>query len=638
MLNQEIKEKLKSQFIKELDVCRAHKRSKMEGWRKNESIYYGDKKIIPDIKRANVDLARGQEFVHTHLSKIDTPLIFKFRPRKDSQKERVENLNALVELEHNNDMWDIKDIVGKKQAIIYGRAIYAFYGESVNNFKTHLEPVDVYDFQIDPAAGGINLEKANFLGRYGIIKTRKEIEKGVKDKTYEKDLAEDILLGSGGGETAEDKFKEHRRLLQNTDKEELVNTDEFKFWDWFTTYEGKRYHLLITDNGQALKIEPLKDVFKSELYPFWTYAAFLDLTEFWTPSPLEYSREMFLAQNKSINQMLDNAEIINNPMRVIDVGAFENLIEFKRRFGGVIRAKRGTNIRTAYQTIETPSIQTPIEVFNLLEVIQEKASGVTAGAKGMSDEEGKVGIYEGNQEAAADRFGLFNKSYTFGYKSFAKLFEWAVREHLIKSVAIDILGADGGVTFREITHGDVLKDDDNFGVLVEASNAEVATSTLKQRAKLEYLSNNTQNPAQNPKKAYEIGAQVAGFDPEEIRQLMDVNNFGFENVISEAARDLERIIEGEEFPPNSNADNAYRQYIVNYMREHEENLDGEIFNRIVAYLSSIEEIVMHNEARAANKQAMNQMDIMAGKGTPAPLNPNIPTQGENYEERNLQSA
>ena len=73
------------------------------------------------------------------------------------------------------------------------------------------------------------------------------------------------------------------------------------------------------------------------MWPFWTYAPYPDLTEFWTPSPADYVRELIMAQAVSINQMLDNAERVNKPQRIVDVGAIQNLAELKYRRDGYIK-------------------------------------------------------------------------------------------------------------------------------------------------------------------------------------------------------------------------------------------------------------------------------------------------------------
>lgn len=633
-MEEQIKSEIIAQSLSEIAFARQYKQGKIKNWQKNEEMYYGVKRATTE-SRANVDLARMQEFVHTLLSKVDNPLVFKFLKRKEAQLKRVQRLNALRESDQKTDFWDIKDLVGKKQGIIYGRAVFAYYADSVDGYKAHLENTDVYDFLIDPSAGGVDIENGRYMGRFGIVKDRYEIEEGIKSGRYLKE-AENLINGSGNNteRNQEEQNKSVRTYGQGTQQDkELQDKDKFKFWDWFTTYKGNRYHLILEESGTALVVELLTEIFASDLWPFWTWAAFPDLTEFWTPSYCDYARELFMAQNVSVNQMLDNAEAINKPMKGVDLGAIENLAELKYRKDGIVRFKSGTDVNRAYQIFQTPSINTPIAVFNLLENIQEKSSGVTSGSKGVSDETGKVGIYEGNQEAAADRFGLLNKSYSFGYQRFAKLYEAGVREHLTRKVAIDILGPNG-IETEEVKRSDLFRKGDDYAVLVEASNAENATSIQTQRAKLNFLNAHIQDPIQNPKKAYEIGAKIAGFEQEEIKQLQE-KDYGNQELLSEAERDIESLIEGEDIKVNQAANNAYKQRMVDYLRDHMENMKQETIARMIFYIQSLDEVIYINEARALNKFELDKMNAMAtqplqGVGGEAPqLNLNNPQEGEN---------
>lgn len=606
MIKYETRQAIIAQALKEIEFARTYKQGKVRNWQINEDLYYSRKPKSLE-SRANVDLGQMSAFVHTILSKIDSPMVFKFTKRKDAQAKRVKLLNRLRQIDQDKDNWDIKDIVGKKQAIIYGRAIYSYYADSYNGYCPHLENVDVYDFLIDPSAGGIDLQNAMYLGRYGVVKQKYELEQGVKDKLYLRTETTNLIDNNGNStESSQEKTnKENRTYDQNVwyAEKEISNPDKYIFWEWYTTYKGERYYLLLSETGgTAVRVEKLKDIFQSDLYPFWSWSAFPDLTEFWTPSYCDYVREIFMAQAVSVNQMLDNAEQINKPQRVVNVNAIENLAELKYRREGIIKVKGDFDANKAIQVIPTPSINTPINVFNLLETIQEKSSGVNATAKGVSDED-KVGIYEGNQANTADRFGFLNKSYSFGYKAFSKLWVEGVKEHLIKKVAIDILGPDG-LDVIEINRKDLFRKKDEYGVMVESSNAELALSASDKRTKLTFLSSQAANPTQNAEKAYEISASIAGFDDETIRQLMDKSDFASMNLMSEAERDIEDILDNKDILPNQKANNAYKQRFVDYMTDHQENISTDQFIRLAQYVDSLEPIIYRNMSRDLNQQMM----------------------------------
>lgn len=609
-MRKEIRDKIVAQALDEISFARHHKQGKIAGWQKNENLYYG-KKATTDSSRSNVDIASAkmQEYVTTFMSKIDAPLVFKYTKRKDAQKRRAERLNALRAYDADRNMWDMKDLVGKLQMILYGRAIYLYSADSSNGYEASLENVDVYDFLIDPAAGGLDIERGAYMGRYGVVKYKEDLKRGVKDGIYLKGEVSDFLTGPGNSTdlTQEELNKKNRTYGQrvfNADKE-ISGHDKFIFWEWYTTYEGTRYYLLLSENrGCALRCEPLTDLFASNLWPFWTYAAFLDLTEFWTPGYADFVREIFMAQHVSVNQMLDNAEQINKPMKYVDVTSIESLAELKYRKDGYVKFKTGTDLQRAIRIQETPSIQTPLEVYSMLDALQEKASGVTASAKGNSEED-KVGIYEGNEANTADRFGLVNKSYSFGYNRFARLYEHGVREHLTKKVAIDILGPNG-VEVERVSRSDIFRKDDTFGVLVESSNAEMNLSLQDRRAKMQFLLANKMNPVINPKKSTEIEGRIAGFEEEELKQLMDVSEFGDADLMSEAERDIESILDGKTIQPNRRATTAYKQRFVDFMMDHEEDMldDPESLNRMLAYIESLTPIIIMNTARKAEQASM----------------------------------
>ena len=580
-------------------------------------MYYSRKSTpstpVQTSSRANVDLGQMASHVHTILSKIDTPLVFKFTKRKEAQAARVKQLNGLRIAEQYRNNWDIKDLAGKKQAVIYGRAIFSYYADSQDGYKSHLDNVDVYDFLIDPSAGGLDIERADYVGDYGVIKSRKQLKEGMKSGMYLKTETQILIEGSGNSTEVnqEELNKDNRTRATNVSatEKDIGNPDKYKFWRWGTTFEGERYYLLLSEKGgTAIEVTPIKEKFESELWWYWTWAAFVDLTEFWTPGYCDYARELFMAQAISINQMLDNGEQINKPQKVVNVGYIENLAELKYRRDGIIRVKKDFDIAKAVQNLSVPSIDTPLRVFEKLESLQDRTSGVTAGSQGAAPNNSgsKLGIYQGNEENSADRFGLLNRSYSFGYKRFAKLFEFGVREHLIQKIAVDILGPDG-VEIVSVSRRDLFRKSEDFGVMVESSNAEIAMSQRESEAKISFLQGQAsivgtpgQPPAQNSSKAYEIMAGIVGFDEETIRQLKDTSDYGNEQNMSEAERDIENILDGKKVQPNQASSTAYKQRFIDYMQEQQENISADHFKLLADYVLLLDPIIERNMTRQAN--------------------------------------
>ena len=651
-ISQEVRDAVVAQAIKEISWARRWKQGKIRNWQRNEIMYYS-KKSAPTESRANVDLARMQEFVHTLLAKIDNPLTFKFTQRKPAQLKRVELVNNLKTSDQELDSWDMKDLVGKKQGIIYGRCVnhYCASDDDGKNYKAHLTPIDVYDFLIDPAGGGYDLEMARNMGDYGVVKTTEELQEGVTAGVYDADVVKELIDGGANNtETNQEVTNKLQRTYdQNTfGQKENKSDDKFKFWRWHTTFYNKdtgkseRYYLVMRERAsQCIRIDKLEDIYspaeegEQSLWPYWSWAAFPDMTEFWTPSYCDYARELLLAQYVTINQMLDNAEAVNKPQKAVVVSNIENPNELKYRRDGIIKVKANQDINKTVQMLAVPAIDTPLKVYEKLNEIYQAALGVTAVETGTAPVNQKVGVYEGNQAQNADRFGLLNKSYSHGYKRFARLYEVGVKDHLIQDVAIEVLGPTG-ITVKNISKTDIYKKGDKFGLMVEANNAETQASNQKQTTKIAFLSGHAQDPIQNPKKAYEMEAKTAGFNENEIKELMDLSEFGNQEIMAQADEDIESLLNGEKLKPNSYANAAYAQKIKDYVQEHLDDIKAKKkFNQFMDYMKAIIPTVMQNETRALRKFQVNAMSNMGAApgqpqgGQPEASNAGLPIAQDN---------
>ena len=102
---------------------------------------------------------------------------------------------------------------------------------------------------------------------------------------------------------------------------------------------------------------------------------------------------------------------------------------------------------------------------------------------------------------------------------------------------------------------------------------------------------------QNPKKAYEIGAAIAGFSEDEIRQLLDTSEFGNAELISEAEADIEAIIDGQAIPVNQQATIAYKQHFIDYLQDNQEHLDEKQVSDLFAYMDKLNPVIIRNMQR-----------------------------------------
>ena len=617
---------LEAQASSEIEFARKYKENRVAKWHISEAMVYGKKNSLEDVRaNAGIANAKAQGFVSTLLSKIDAPPNIKYRHAKNADMKPARRLNMMYmqEMAHEKENLQMKDLLGKKQAIIYGRAIYEYHASSDGGqYRSVLSNVSVYDFLIDPSAGGFDIERAFFLGRGGVWKTKEQLDDGVEAGRYSKSKVktltgstdtddENYVAGSDDGnndaqKSEEEKAKEQARVfIMGTESKIHMQGSKYLFWEWYTTYKGQRYYMLFNEGARiAVRVEFMEDVFKSGLYPFWTWATDPDLAEFWTLSPLDQMRDIFMVQGASIDQLLDNAEQRNKPMKGVVGDAVKNLNSLRYGRDKTVRFKKGTDLRTALKVFETPQLDTPLLVYDKLENIGGLSSGVTAGTQGDSEEE-KVGIYEGNMQQVADRMGLLNKNYADGYYRFGKLFYNGVKEHLTRKYALEVVGHDG-VELEEITKKDI-KGFANYGIDISASDAELQANMTDMKNKVAFLQGAKGSQTINQKVRGGMEAEIVGFTQDEIRRLMDTNEFGDAELLSEASRDIERLLKGDpDLKPNMNANNAYKTRIVDYMTDQREHLTEEVWLRFVQYVIDLEPFVIENTIRKANEMKARQ--------------------------------
>lgn len=605
MINKSIRDAITKQVLDEIAFARDSKKVKLQNWWKNEDLYYSNKKTISD-ERSNVNLNEAQGFVQSFLAKINNPFNWKFVKGEEADLEAAKIANALKDKDAKIGRWNYKAMLARVQLIIYGRWIFEYHADSVGGYKSYLTPVDVYQFLIDPSCGGLDIEKAFYMGRGGIIKSKKDIQEGIKSGKYLRTEGNQLISGSGNlsSQTQEDVDASNRWVALTAKNKILEKTDQWKFWEWYTTYEGERYYVLITeDGGVAIRIEKLTDVFANNKYPFFTAAAYPDLTEFWTPSPMDGVREAIMAKAISINQMLDNGEAINRPMKAFDVDAIKNPALLKFRKDGLIPVKGGTNINEAIQFFPTAPIQTAIQVYDKLGEIIDLNSGVNAGTKGQSSET-VVGIYEGNQANATDRFQLISDSEADAQQRFAELYLDGLDEHLNTKVAIEMIGIDG-VEFKEVGKKDI-KRNRQFDVMVITAGQEERMQTTEKRNKLTFLSakGNDQSGTYNKKVLAEMEASIAGFNYDEIKYMLDTKEDGTEELMAECAEDIQEMLDGKIIPTNDMANTAYMQKMKDYMRDEKEYFLSKphIAEIFYDYMNRLQPVVMANMAASMNKQ------------------------------------
>lgn len=627
------RDELAKQALKEIDFSYRYKKARMTSWNKNEDMMNPDKSSPSVISpyggstnqadtRAQVPLYKMHGYVHTILSKIDSPLTFKYIKGETADLKKSKLMNSIKDKDAKIGRWNFKDLMGKRDAAIYGRAIYLYMTRNdKGQYKSLLNLIDPKDFLIDPDVGGLcteeedgsGVEKAAYLGWWNTKLTRAQITKGIKDGIYYKKVAEELIAGGTNTKavTNQDNDKDNRKP-SGAPRERYKNENQFIFYTWITTDENDdRYYLVLTPSGDCIRCEPWKDIRRSGKYPIWTWAAFPDPREFWTPSYCDFARGIFQAQEKSINQSLDNSEQINRPQTAVNVDYVRNLAQVRYRKDGYIEIEGNVDVNRVLQTRQTPPIEGPFKVYDKLESIVESESGVTADVKGTSDED-TLGIYEGNLMQAGDRFGLLNKSYAEGYYRFAVLHKEGVMQDLKKKMAVQILGPMG-LEIEMVSARDLKPYQNDYDILVESSLAEAQSNLADSKNKLTFLGAYKGDQTINQKVLFETQATIAGVDDDTIKRLLDTSDYNAIEVVAQADEAFQIILGGETPPLYKDANTAFLQRLHDLSDKYDHELSSEQHAAVFSYIDNITPIVERNAARSVVAESA-KAGLISGRG------------------------
>lgn len=606
-------QKISKQLRAEYDAGLKYRHDREKQWQEAEDQYFNKKK--KSLKqRYNVPIPVVPGFVDTLLSKIDDPPTIKFEEGEEADYSAVLKVNALYEQERQklDHDWDMIDLDGKKQAILYGRGINKFYAESKPKYHSCLETVDVYDFIADPVGGG-DLEKHRFVMQDNIFKSKEELKTGVDLYSYDQSAVEKLINA-----TKEDtllnndnsyRSKQNRIAAMNMDglTYNYAGQSLYKMIEAGTTYNGQRYYVLFNyESGIILRCQPIEEVFKSGLWWFTSWATHRDLFNFWSKAPVDDILPLADMARILLNQELDNRLKRNFNQRAFDPNVFPNPAELTWKPDGLVAAKSGSSsmqpLANGMYQFETPELKGTINLVQYIDELLGQKTGITADAQGNSGQD-KVGIYYGNLQQVADRLGLYNKSYKKNWQAIGRRYVWGLFEHLRSPEAVKIIG-EKGLEWDELKRMEVNPE---WNIKVVGGNAELAADEVKKKQMTDIFLTLQPDELQiiSPRWRAEQKLRIAGVEEEDIRMAFDRENEGNREILAEASMAIQEIIAGKEAKLNRGANTSFIQKILDYATDTEA-LEPALVDKLYAYAEAHIPIAQENMARKAVQMMATQ--------------------------------
>jgi len=371
------------------------------------------------------------------MKEIDEAPELYFRNLDNNQQKEV----------YYNEVWkdmavkeklNIKDIVDKKQALLYGRS---FKKLNIKNGRPAIEIVDpqhiIVDRYVDPA----DLDSAKVLIQTNIFKTLSDIlandnysAKGRRKlKTYYKEMGEEVHQDDTNNKIAEDNQKMSDMGLEDAMDpvvgETYVELNEMyiKEFDKEAGSEVIRVYTAAVPGGLVIELQsaPLHEVigdtvdnFWYDHYPISSWGTDIERTDFWSDAPADTLRGSAKVLNSFYSQLVENRTLRNYNMHYYDSTnpdfvpqTFEPV-----PWGWYPLPGKPSEVMT---TVEVPDLSESLDEIQYIIGIAEKAVATTSAQTGSVEEKsvtlGEVQLALANAQERVRSIAIF---YTESWKDF----------------------------------------------------------------------------------------------------------------------------------------------------------------------------------------------------------------------------
>lgn len=636
---------LEDQIVKqaraEYEAGLKYRHDREKEWSLIEDFYFN--RVKKSLKsRFNVPVPVIPGFVDTWQSKMAKHVLLNFEQQEEADYMAAKKATAFYNAQkgHDDYDWDMADTDGKKEAALYGRAIYETYSESKPKYKSYLNPVDVYDFIADPMGGG-HLENHRFAMQDNVMRSREELNAGADSGLYNKAQVEKMINATKKDTLVNNDNMFHSKLNRLTAlgldgiSYNYAGQDLYKFIKAGTTFNGKRYYVVFNyELGIWIRCQPLEDVFKSGLWPWTSWATNRDTFNYWSKSPCDDMVPMSEMIRILVNQEFDNRNKTNYNQRAYDPDIFPNPAELEWRTDGLIAAKAGLGAKKIADGIyqfETPQLSGTINLVNWIDNMLKEKSGINSEAQGGADTN-KVGIAYLNVQQSAERQALVYESYIKCWQAIGRRFLWGLFEHMRGPLAVKIIG-EKGAAWDELARREINTD---WDIKVEGGMEDIEKDAIKKKQLSDILE--TFQPDElsitSPKWRVKTKLSAAGVDDDEVRMAFDLEEDQNREVLAKASQMIQDCLDGKPYRSYRGATTGFVQKIVDYATDTDGLAQPE-FDKLMAMAQAHMDIAAKNAARKAvqvrtakgqgmppaTPQPSATEQYAAGAGNPAPNTP-----------------
>lgn len=511
--------------------AKAYQERRHADWRENYSLYRDKVQTNRLTQRQSVNVPLMKETIRTLLSKTDEfPDLYFESLENDKQKEIF--LNEYWKWWFNEDRFEVKDIVDKKQVGLYGRSTM-----KLNLFegRPSAEVLEPYDWLCDRYADPSDLDNTSmYQAHINIFRALSQLQANpIYNQTAITALKTQYATAMGLARSEENirqLMAKNQRLedmglfdLQNPALgETFVNLAEHYIKLWSPERKKLVLWIRVQADAQILLMKPLEDLFGINFFPFCSWADDVEKTDIHSDGIGDIVRTPNKVLNSWFSQLVENRTLRNYGMTFYDATASEKWIPqtYEPVPWGWYPTAGDPNKTT--KRVDIPELSESLDEMQFVIGMVEKATASTATEKGVK-EDGNVtlGQIKFMLQASNDRIVSTAKFYRIARREFGE--KWykflMANQKWIKPVEVFKKSYKGNY-FKEVIHPEDWRSEAGYACKV-VSTAERNQKNIQEVQKLQAVSGMFPEnvPLKNilKKKALDL----VELSPEEIKEVMD---------------------------------------------------------------------------------------------------------------------
>lgn len=476
----------------------------------------------------NIPLMKGT--LKTILSNIDEfPRIEFEELGNDKQKEIF--LNAYWEDLVIKDRMEVKDIVDKKQELLYGKTWTKL---NISNGKFVTEILEPWDVLVDRYADPTDYDDtAHHLIHCNIFKTLDQLE---GNPNYSKEAISSLktFYGTQQGlikaeQTTQSMQAKNERLGQmgvaDIDNPALGHI-VIEIREYYVKDEEGHLHVIVAaDSGtgkEILMAKPLMEILNIDFFPFVSWSSDPERNDHYPDGTADIVRTPNKVLNIWFSQLMENRTMRNMGMNFYDATAKEGWSPQTLEptpFGWYPLPGKPSEV---FQAVQIPDLSESLDEMAFVKGLVESATAATATTKGETEKSTvTLGEIEIVTQAAKERISSISKFYTLAQKEKGEKFAKIVNANPDKLEAVKLFKKSyKGNWFQKTVAPTDWRSEAGY-------SCRVVSSTEREAKNLETVQKMNAVKAQFPvnqalkriydKKVLEFG----GLNPEEVQEVMD---------------------------------------------------------------------------------------------------------------------